>query len=139
MSKKVLSVALLVVLGTMAFGSQKESITEPQPETSISETGTVYAVQYAVDGVLHTETLHSEEEYNALLMQLMALSRSGAVVEISDDNYSPNAFPTKESITYTTPSESDATNWTKQKMSEGYKVRVTYDTTNNVHVCTAYK
>ena len=72
-------------------------------------------------------------------MQLMALSRSGAVVEISDDNYSPNAFPTKESITYTTPSESDATNWTKQKMSEGYKVRVTYDTTNNVHVCTAYK
>ena len=139
MSKKVLSVALLAVLGTMAVGCQKESITELQPETSISEAGTVYTVQYAVNGVLHTETLHSEEEYNALLMQLMALSRCGAVVEISDDNYSPNAFPTKESITYTTPSESDATNWTKQKMSEGYKVRVTYDTTNNVHVCTAYK
>ena len=139
MSKKVLSVALLVVLGTMAVGCQKENITELQPETSISETGTVYTVQYAVDGVLHTETLHSEEEYNALLMQLMALSRSGAVVEISDDNYSPNAFPTKESITNTTPSESDATKRTKQKMSEGYKVRVTYDTTNNVHVWTAYK
>lgn len=139
MSKKVLSVALLAVLGTMAVGCQKENITELRPETSISETGTVYTVQYAVDGVLHTETLHSEEEYNALLMQLMALSRSGAVVEISDDNYSPNAFPTKESVTYTTPSDEDAAAWTQQKTSEGYRVRVTFDTTNNVHVCTAYK
>ena len=41
MSKKVLSVALLVVLGTMAVGCQKENITELRPETSISETGTV--------------------------------------------------------------------------------------------------
>jgi len=139
MSKKVLSVALLAVLATMADGCQKENITELRPETSISEVSTVYTVQYAVDGVLHTKTLHNEEEYNALLMQLMALSRSGAEVEISDDNYSPNAFSTKESVSYTTPSESEAIKWTKQKMSEGYKVMVTYDTNNNLYVCTAYK
>lgn len=139
MSKRVLSVALLAVLGTMAVGCQKENITELRPETSISEAGTVYTVQYAVDGVLHTETLHSEEEFDSLLTQLMALSRSGAVVEMSGDNYSPNAFSTKESITFITDSEVEATSWTKQKMAEGYRVRVTYDTLNKVHVCTAYK
>lgn len=60
MSKKVLSVALLAVLGTMAVGCQKENITELRPETSISETGTVYTVQYAVDGVTHQITLHGD-------------------------------------------------------------------------------
>ena len=96
-------------------------------------------MQYSVNGVLHKETLHNEGEYNSLLMQLMALSREGAVVEISDNNYSPSVLPSKESVTYTTSSDEAAAAWVRQKAGEGYRVRVTYDTANNVHICVAYK
>lgn len=139
MSKKVLTVALLAVLGTMAVSCQKENIADFSSETTISDASTVYTVQYAVDGVLHTKTLSNEDEYRAFVKQLIELSRLGYEVEIANEYYSSIAIPTKESVTYTTPSEEDATNWTLQKMAEGYKVRTTFDETNNVHVCIAYK
>lgn len=53
MRKQFISVALFAVLATMAVSCQKENVMDIAPETSVSETGTVYTVQYAVDGVLH--------------------------------------------------------------------------------------
>ncbi|MCQ2287189.1 MAG: hypothetical protein MJZ76_10030 [Bacteroidales bacterium] len=139
MIKKVYSVALFAVLATMAVSCQKENGMDFASETTVAEASTVYTVQYSVNGVLHKETLHNEGEYNSLLMQLMALSREGAVVEISDNNYSPSVLPSKESVTYTTSSDEAAAVWVRQKAGEGYRVRVTYDTANNVHICVAYK
>ena len=139
MNRKVITIALLAVLGTMATGCQKENFADATSKSAISEASTVYTVQYAVDGVLHIATLQSKEEVNALLMQLMALAREGYNVEVFDNNYSPSASPTKEVVTYTTSSDTAATEWTATKMSEGYTVQITYNQSDNTYTCRAFK
>lgn len=139
MRKKFYSVALFAVLGTLAVSCQKESITDIMPETSISEAGTVYTVQYAVNGVLHTATLHSDEEYNAFVMQLIALAREGYEVEFRDGDASSNVMPTKEVVTYTTDDEKDATEWSVRMIKKGYKVTVSFDSNTNLYTCVATK
>lgn len=49
MKKNMISVALFVVLATMAVSCQKENVMDFVSETAVSEAGTVYTVQYAVD------------------------------------------------------------------------------------------
>ncbi len=139
MNRKVITIALLAVLGTMATGCQKENFADVTSESAISEASTVYTVQYAVDGVPHIATLQSKEEVNALLMRLMALAREGYNVEVFDNNYSPSASPTKEVVTYTTSSDTAATEWTATKMSEGYTVQITYNQSDNTYTCRAFK
>ena len=119
----------------MATSCQKE--TRLHLETT--EIGTVYTVRYATDGVPHLATLYSEEEYDALLMQLMELARNGSVVELSEGSFSSPSMYTKESVSYSSSNNSDAAAWSKQKMKEGYRVRVTYDSSTNAYSCTAYK
>jgi len=139
MNRKVITVALFVVLGSMATSCQKEKIADVISETEVSEVSTVYTVRYAVDGVPHVATLQSKEEVNTLLMQLMALAREGSNIEVFDNNYSPNAVPTKEVVTYTTSSDTAATEWTATKMSQGYTVQITYNQSDNTYTCRAFK
>lgn len=136
MNKRVLTVALIAVLGTMAVGCQKETIVDLQG--SAAETATVYTVQYAIDGVLHTEVLHGEEEYNAVLSRLMAMARSGSKVELFAQNTSQREQASKKTETFTTDSEAEATSWSKKKMDEGYNVVVTFDEKEKVYICIAY-
>lgn len=139
MNRKVITVALFVVLGSMATSCQKENIAGVISEPLVSEASTVYTVQYAVDGVSYVATLQSKEEVNTLLMQLMALTREGSNVEVYDNNYSPNAVPTKEVVTYTTSSDTAATEWTATKMSQGYTVQISYNQNDNTYTCRAFK
>lgn len=139
MNKKVLSVALLATLGMAATSCQKEDCVDTMHEAFISEAGTVYTVQYAVDGVLHSASFQNEEEVDALLMHLMMLAREGYDVMFFDNNYNPNAISQKEVVTYTTSSDAEATKWSKEKMTEGYTVHISYNQSNNTITCTAYK
>lgn len=69
----------------------------------------------------------------------MALAREGYNVEVFDNNYSPSASPTKEVVTYTTSSDTAATEWTATKMSQGYTVQITYNQSDNTYTCRAFK
>ncbi|MCQ2260762.1 MAG: hypothetical protein MJZ77_05180 [Bacteroidales bacterium] len=69
MRKKIISVALLAVLATMAVSCQKENVMDFESETVISQAGTVYTVQYAVNGVLHSATIHNEAEEQILIFR----------------------------------------------------------------------
>lgn len=80
----------------MAVSCQKENVMDFAPETAVSEVGTVYTVQYAVNGVLHSESFQNEEDVDALRMRLMTLAREGYDVMFFDNNYNPNALSTKE-------------------------------------------
>ena len=48
MKRNMISVALFAVLATMAVSCQKENVIDFAPETTISEAGTVYTVQYTI-------------------------------------------------------------------------------------------
>ena len=138
MKTKVIKMALLLVLGTMAVSCQKETTNEPQMANA--ELGTVYTVRYSINGVTYTERLSSEAEFDALLLRLMALSRNGNDVEISNGNYAQCGNATKQQpIIFTTTNENEAIVWTKQKTKEGYTVTVSYDTETGVYTCIAVK
>ena len=59
MRKKIISIALLGVLATMAASCQKETFNEG---TSIAaENSAVYKIHYSIDGVTHQVTLLGDE------------------------------------------------------------------------------
>ena len=109
------------------------------PETSVSETGTVYTVQYAVNGVLHSITISNDSEWDAFMQTVFALSREGYDVRIMDENRPANGFSTKDTQVYTTSSEANASTWTKEKVKTGYQVSISYDETSGVYTCVAQK
>ena len=110
-----------------------------EPQNGVAEVGTVYTVHYALNGVMHTERLSNEAEYDALLLRLMALAREGYEVEISGGNAAQTLSMSKEVVTYTTKKESEAIAWSKQKIDEGYNVYVTYDQETGIYTCIAYR
>lgn len=137
MKKNMISVALFVVLATMAVSCQKENVMDFASETAVSEVGTVYTVQYAVDGVLHSATIHNEAEEQALMQYLMALTREGHEVSIYDEEAYSHSVATKETQVHTTTSEANATAWTLQKIHEGYKVTTIHNTDTGEYTCIA--
>ena len=136
MKKTFITVALLAVLGTMATSCQKEEILDSQ--SVIAENCTVYTVHYAIDGVMHTSTLNTEEEYNVLILQLMLLAREGHNVVFSNNEIS-NYSLTKETLHYSTPSETEAAKWAMERTKEGYTVYVNYDERTGLYNCTAVR
>lgn len=68
MKRNMISVALFAVLATMAVSCQKENVIDFAPETTISEAGTVYTVQY---------TISNDSEWDAFMQTVFALSREG--------------------------------------------------------------
>ena len=137
MKKRLVSVALLAVLSTMAVSCQKETVAEPQSKNA--ELGTVYTVRYAVNGITHTETLGSDAEYDALLLRLFALARMGYEVEIMNGDGPANATLALEVITFSTTNEQEAIAWVKQKALEGYRVHMSFDQTTGTYNCIAYR
>ena len=137
MKKRLVSVALLAVLSTVAVSCQKETLAEPQSKNL--EVSTVYTVRYVVNGITHTETLGSDAEYDALLMRLLALARLGYEVEIMNGVDPVGATLAVEVITFSTSNEQEAADWVKQKVLEGYKVHVSFDETTGMFNCIAYR
>jgi len=137
MKRKFFYAALLATLGLAATSCQKENITESgRIATEMCAEKTLH---YTIGGMHFSQTVNNEEEYDALLMRLIALSREGYDVNIFGNNYTYGAVASKEVITYTTQSESDAVAWTKQKIHEGYSVSVTFNEETGYYTCIATK
>lgn len=135
MRTKTLVWTLLAVSGMAATSCQRESLAEMQ---LISEENiTVYSVQYTIDGVPYAETLRSDEAYDALMQKLVALARNGCVVMVYDGNRQTSQLATKETIKFSTYSESEASSWSKRKTLEGYEVVITYDKKTKEFICIA--
>lgn len=137
MRKQFIPVALFAVLATMAVSCQKENVIDFAPETTISEAGTMYTVQYAVNGVLHSITISNDSEWDAFMQTVFAFSREGYEIRIMDENRPANAFSAKETLVYTTTSESKASAWTKDKVYNGYQVTVVYNEKTGEYTCIA--
>lgn len=136
MNKRIIPIAMLAVLGTMATSCQKEIITNPQ--SSITEISETYTVQYAVNGVLHTSTLYSEDEYIAFIRGLMSMAREGYSVCVSNNVIADSGF-TKEKLEFSTTSEDEAIHWLTEKAKDGYTVYMSYDKETGMYNCTAVK
>ncbi len=137
MKNKTIYVAMLTTLGLMATGCQKEMVENLPNQTSVNISA--YTVEYSINGETFRTVLQSEEEYDALLLRLVALAREGYTVQVRNGNTIRQGNASKEVVTYTTSDSDDAKRWTKKMMNEGYEVTVTYDDETGIYTCIAIK
>lgn len=137
MKNKTIYVAMLTTLGLMATGCQKEMVENLPNQTSVSISA--YTVEYSINGETFRTVLQSEEEYDALLLRLVALAREGYTVQVRNGNTIRQGNASKEVVTYTTTDSDDAKRWTKKMMNEGYEVTITFDEETGIYTCIAIK
>lgn len=135
MSKVIKTLAVFMLLGTLAVSCQKENMVEPNA-TEV-QACTVRTVSYTIDGVEHLTVLHGDEEWDAFLSWMLALSKEGRQVSFRNPNASNTTAQAKEVITYTTTSEEDAKRWTNKMFDEGYSVTYYFDDDLKAWVCIA--
>lgn len=133
MKKQFFSVALFVVLVTMAVGCQKENLVEPQ--STVAEIGTVRTVSYAVNGIVYRVFLHGNAEWDAFVDSMMSLSEQGYDVRITNESAAKQSPATKDVQTITTTDCNEAKEWAKKKSDEGYAVAIHYE--DGVYTCVA--
>ena len=131
MKKVIKTVALLGMLSLAATGCMKENVANPVATT------TGYELAYTTGSYYGHENLNSDEEWSLFLDRMFALAKEGYEVTIIGNNSSVSSA--KEVVTYTTTSEEDAKNWTKNMVQQGYDVSISYDDRTGVYTCIAIK
>ena len=139
MKKTIKTVAMFAMLGMLTVGCQKENVNDNMYVTANTEVGTMYMVQYAIDGVQYHAIHHSKAEHSAFIYYLLDLVEHGHEVIFCEENKQNSSVVTKDVVHYTTSSKTDAFEWASQKEDEGYKVQITYDPDNMIFHCVAWK
>ena len=137
MKKVSISVVLLAMMAFASVSCQKES--ETMHQVTDSETFTVRAVSYAVDGVTQIVILHGDNAWEDFMLRMMALAEEGHVVRVFSGNSASRTMAAKERIEYKTKDKKAAAEWTLQKINEGYDVEVTYNSQTGEYTCVATK
>ena len=147
MKIKSITLALIALLSTAVFSCQKEdNIIEPSiKKTCTDQTGS-YAVLYSLDGTFFFDSIHYGQEEEDLMCHLITMAYSGMVVTIEEytdsitclsSAFSPNASDKTKVIT--TSSASEISTWTLQRVHEGYKVTVIYNSSTGQYTGIATK
>ncbi len=137
MKRTIKTIALCAVLGFCAVGCQKE---EPMENINVAAAdATSRSVVYSIDGQNYRIEIKGSEAWQAFLERMAAMAKNGYEVTFWNENQVQQGIPSKDVVTYTTADEKDAISWCNSMFDAGYKVSMTYDTTNHVFVCIAIK
>lgn len=135
MKKIIIPIALLAVLSTISVGCQKEEITEPL--FPILEVETIRAVHYIIDGKEYQVSIIGNNAWDDFIQNMCMLSYNGHEVFFYDAN--ANQIESKETVTFSTKSESEAIAWCDKKFEEGYGITIKYDEKTNTYNCYAIR
>ena len=130
MKTKYLFAALLVVLGLVATGCQKET-----PSTPVDTT--VHTIAYTVDGEEHQQTLQGQEALENFVTWVMQLTRQGHTVVATDLEAATSQHASKETVVFVTTDEREAAAWEVSMLLQGYTVTTVYDSTTGEYHCSA--
>lgn len=133
MKKTMKTLALCLVIGTMAVSCQKEENINPTTETNC----TSRTVSYVVNGETHLATLQGENAWAAFLQSIFALAKEGYEISFRDLSSSSQTVEAKETVTFSTSKEKEAQEWCLQMAEKGYTVNLSYDKTTGMYNCTA--
>lgn len=137
MTRYFKSLALLAVLSIAAVGCQKENIVESQTAMQITQNVGVRNITYTIDGVIFYTTIRGEQHWQVFLDSMFALVKEGHRVSIKNSDISSNGSQAKQTVTYTTSSQSDAIDWCNKMIGAGYEVSSYYDERTGKYVCIA--
>ena len=132
MKNQIKVMALFTVLGLVATSCTKESAMD-----GIGVVATTQSAVYIVDGQQHYANPQTDEEWSAFLDSMFALVEEGHTVQFWRSSVQTSS--TKEKVTYTTTSLSDAKAWCDQKANEDYIVTMTYNQETGEYNCIAVK
>lgn len=134
MTKRIITVALFIVLATIPVGCKKENIA--MTPSAFSEGCTIRIVRYSVDGVTHFIKLNGYDEWVSFLERIVSLAEDGHSVNMTNMSISLVPLATKDTLVFTTTDKSEAVAWINEKGEEGYTVDVTVK--NGMYICVAY-
>ena len=135
MKRKIITFALFAGLSMLAIGCQKETFAEHDAE--VETTHEYISVNYSIDGVNMQATFNDESSWREFLHWMFALAEEGRRVSFGDCNRISGL--TKETVTYTTKSQSDAEAWADMMYKNGYEVSIDFDEKTNTYTCVAIK
>ena len=135
MTKRIVTVALFIVLATIPVGCKKENIA--MTPSAFSEGCTIRIVRYSVDGVTHFIKLNGYDEWVSFLERIVSLAEDGHSVNMTNMSISLVPLATKDTQVFTTTDKNEAVAWINEKGEEGYTVDVTFE--NGMYICVAYK
>ena len=139
MKVKIKSLALLAVLSIAAAGCQKENIVESQTAMQIPQNVDVRNITYTIDGVTFYTTIRGEQHWQVFLDSMFVLVKEGHKVSIRNNSVYSNAPKSRDVVTYTTTSQSDAQKWAETMTRDGYEVWIEYDPRTGIFTCTAVR
>ena len=128
-------IALLAVLSIAAVGCQKEPIVEPAMQ--LQQNAVIRNITYNIDGVTFYTTIRGEQNWQEFLDSMFAYAKDGHKVSIRNNSVYSNAPKSRDVVTYTTTSQSDAQKWCNNMLNAGYEVTMTYDPRTGLYTCTA--
>ncbi len=137
MKKKVIFAALLALSCVAPTSCSKENKQTSMNLTFESHTGRV--IRYSVNGADYRCVIRSNEEWDKLISNILALSREGFTIRITDENHAYGESMTKETVTLTTKDKSEVDEWIFKRLLEGYEVIVSYNDNTGEYTCIATK
>ena len=135
MKKIVIPITIMVLLNAATISCQKECTSNAMTETVNIDT--TKKVWYTVGGISGSRIFSNEDEYDEFLLQLIRMAQNEIIVEVYTGDSLQHESLAKEVVTFTTSSSTEAMNWAKKKLNEGYKVAITYDEEKSLYTCTA--
>ena len=138
MRKSTKTVALFAMLSMLAVGCQKENIETIRPDVAKNNVNSSYSMYYIINGITYTVTLHNDTERAAFFNLVFGLAEQGYEVSVFDDSYVAGA-DARDVVTFSTTVKEKAVSWADEMTAHGYKVTISYDSTNGVYNCVAIK
>ena len=117
------TMALFVGLSMLAVSCQKETFVEQ--DTEVEATREYISVNYSIDGVNMQATFNDETSWREFLHWLFVMAEERHRVSFGDSSRINGL--TKETVTYTTKSQTDAESWGDKMIKKGYQVYISFD------------
>lgn len=137
MNKNIKTIALCAALGLISTGCQKEDYVESS--MTIVDAQCQRIIGYTIDGSQFQVEIRGEQAWLDFLEQMQVLAKEGHEVFFWNEETTGQSSVSKETLTFTTTSEKEATEWCEDKFDHGYKVGMTYDSKKGVYICVAIK
>lgn len=132
--RKITSIVLLAMLGTVMTSCSKETMVEDTCIISTTSSATYY-----INGQQYYAEPRTESEWSAFLDYMLALAREGYTVRFERMNSQQQIEVAKEKVTYTTKDFNKAKAWSMQMALQGYSVTISYNQETGEYTCIAVR
>lgn len=132
---KIKFIALALLLGGLLPACQKEEMVEQNYHAV--ENNQTATITYIIDNKSFAVEIRNDREREELFSYLLLMAKEGHKVSCYDESKREQTYGAKEKVTFTTTSETEAKEWMKKMIKDGYIVIISKDEKTGMFICTA--